>query len=315
MEHYSRSYKCLRYTDIVDDILERHAGMPTGMFLNKESCPEILQYFYTGLKTPAQNIEWLLSRCSSETSGQPGFLLYSSTQDEALPYNLRTLETLLANKTLMPPYGTPEYYTIHSHNPWDINRILKYTINRPDHKALERMMKYVNIGFDIQRKKYLKNIYTYDDALVKFTCLGNFSLFEVASNAILSTAQELSGEVEELAIMKNIYFGDWIKRYCLQHTVDIIIEGHVERYCGGMISILWPTSSDDELFDKNMDGLYLVKSITHFFSPLQKPVYTQRMVLIKNGYDDSDGSLTAAAKPNTKASVPEKGTWDNNNIR
>ena len=315
MEKYSRSYKCMTYTDIAKDILERHAGMSYGEFLNSEGNPEILQYFYTGLKSPAQCVEWLLSRASSDMSGQPGFLLYSSTQDDSLPYNLRSLETLLQQSSLMPPYTDPEYYSIQSGNQYDINKILKYTIGRPDHKSLERMMSYTGIGFDIKRKRYLKNTYSYMDALGRFTCLGDYSLFDVGKNAILSSSQELTGEFEELAIMQNIYFGDWIKRYCLQHTVSIMIEGHVDRYCGGMISILWPTSSDDELFDKNMDGLYLVKSITHSFCPLQKPIYTQKMILIKNGYNSSDGTLTAAAKVNKKAVVPEKTPFTSHRVR
>ncbi len=305
MERYSRSYKCDTYVNFAIDILDRHAGMPPGKFIQVENCLEILQYFYTGLKSPAQCIEWLLSRASSDASGQPGFLVYSSTQDMAMPYNLVSLETLLQQGTLMPPISSPEHYSIHSNNPWEINKILKYSDNRPDHSSLEKMMSYIGIGFDIKRKIYLRNVYTYQDALERFTCLGDFSLFDTGWNSIQSCNQELTGEFEEEAIMKNLYFGDWIKRYCLQHTVSVILEGHVDRYCGGMISILWPTSSDDEIFDKNMDGLYLVKSVTHSFSPLQKPVYTQKMVLIKNGYNDSDGVLTPAVKVNKKATSPE----------
>jgi hypothetical protein len=173
-------------------------------------------------------------------------------------------------------------------------------------------MHYIGIGFDVKRKRYLKNIYTYEDALARFTCLGDFSLFDSGHSNILSCNQDLTSEFEEEFIMKNLYFGDWIKRYCLQHTVDVIVEGHVDRYCGGMISILWPTSSDDEIFDKNMDGLFLVKSITHSFSPLQKPVYTQKMVLIKNGYNDSDGLLTPAVKVNKKATAPIKSVFYGN---
>jgi hypothetical protein len=313
MEHYSRSYKCDTYVNMAKDILERHAGISS--FNHFETNSEILQYFYTGLKTPAQCVEWLLSRASSDTTGQPGFLLYSSTESDGNPYNLRTLEAMLQQGNLMPPYTTPEYYSIHSRNQYDINKIIKYNVGRPDQKSLERMMSYVNLGFDIKRKRYLKNIYTYEDALARFTCLGSYSLFDVGWNAILSSAQELSAEVEEEKIMKNIYFGDWIKRYCLQHTVSVIVEGHVDRYCGGMIKILWPTSSDNELFDKNMDGLYLVKSITHSFSPLQKPVYNQKMILIKNGYDDSDGTLTKAAKINKSAVVPTNNTITDSSVR
>jgi len=89
-----------------------------------------------------------------------------------------------------------------------------------------------------------------------------------------------------------------------------MIEGHVDRYCGGVIQVVWPSASDDNVYDKNMDGIFLVKSITHYFSPRQKPVYTQRMILIKNGYNESDGKLTAAGKTNTEIFQPDAATED-----
>jgi hypothetical protein len=46
-----------------------------------------------------------------------------------------------------------------------------------------------------------------------------------------------------------------------------------------------------------MMGRYLIKSITHQFSGQTMPQYIQKMVLIKNGYWDSDSMLTPASKP------------------
>lgn len=301
MEHYSRSYKCELYTDYVLDICDRHCGIKD--WNRFEVGNEMLQYFYTGLKTPAQNIEWLSNRSSGSESGQPGYLLFANTQTPGAPYNYCTLESLLMNNVRMPPEAGP--YTIDAHNEYNINRILRYKDHKVDKKALSKMMHYIGLGFDIKRKKYLKNIYEYQEALDRFTCLGNFSLFSNEVDAIVSPAQELTAEFEEEEIMKNIYFGDWIKRYCLQHTVTTMLEGHVSRYAGGIIEIAWPSASDDEVFDKNMAGLYLVKSITHQFSPRNKPVYMQKMVLIKNGYDDSNGILTPWGGKRNIKSIPE----------
>lgn len=313
MEHYSYSYKCMFYTDIIADLLDRHVGMKPSQFINFEPCDQELQYFYTGLRTPAQCVEWLGSRASGITSGQPGYLLYSSTQDEAAPYNFVTLETMLQQNVQMPPYAG--YYTISARNEYNINKIIKYVDGRVDKKSLDRLMNHINIGFDIQRKRYLRNVYTYQEGLDRFTCLGDFSLFSSEKDSLASCTQDLTGEVEEEMIMKNIYFGEWIKRYCLQHTVSVILEGHVDRYCGGMIEIMWPSANDDEIFDKNMNGLFLVKSITHSFVPLQKPVYTQKMILIKNGYNDSESNLTPATKVNKKLVIYDKDPYTNTGVR
>ncbi|MCK5015887.1 MAG: hypothetical protein KAS32_02350 [Candidatus Peribacteraceae bacterium] len=295
MEHYSRSFKCETYTDYAKFIMENHCGITD--FNEFEPCDQELQYFTTGLRTPAQNIEWLGSRAAGIKSGQPGYLLFANTKNEEAPYNFVTLESLLMNKMLMPPDAGP--YTLNTHNEYNINKILHYKDQRVDKRSLERLISYTNLGFDIKRKRYLKNDYTYQEALDRFTCLGNFSLFDSGIDNITSASQEFTGEVEDEVIMKNMYYGDWIKRYCLQHTVSTVMEGHSDRYAGGMIEIAWPSASDDEIFDANMAGLFLVKSITHSFVPLSKPVYMQKMTLIKNGYNLSNGRLTPAGKTNT----------------
>lgn len=312
MPHHSRSYKCEKYTDYIRHIAEKHAGIDAwGDF---EDGNEDLQYYYTGLKTPAQCIEWLGSRTSGSVSGQPGYLLFSNTKDPAAPYNFVTLEKLLSMGELLPITPSPGYYIFQSPYDYYINRIISYDVSRVDKRAIEQLMYNIGIGWDIKRKRYLRNEYFYSDALARFTILGLYSLFEEGADGIVKCKHDLTAEPEEEFIMKNLYFGDWIKRYCLQQTVSINVEGHCDRYCGGLIEILWPTSVEDELFDKNMNGLFLVKSITHYFSPLQKPVYVQKMVLIKNGYNDSDGNLTAAGKPRLSIPFPAS-TFTNTDVR
>lgn len=311
MEHYSKSYKCLRYTDYIADICKNHVGISG--WNEFEHGIETLQYFYTGLKTPAKNIEWLASRTASAQSGQPGYLMFGNTQTEGNPMNFVSLETLLARKTLLVPEAGP--YSIAAHQEYNINKFIKYKDKRVDKKSLEKLIRFINLGYDMKRKRYLKNEYFYKDALAKFTCLGKFSLFDEGIDSLASADQQLTAEVEEMEIMNNLYFGDWIKRYCLQHTVETLIEGHVDRYAGGMIKSHWPSANDYEVFDKNMTGMYLVKSITHYFCPLQKPVYMQKMILIKNGYDDSTGRLTGAPKQNLGVQLVDMSAYDNKAIR
>ena len=64
--------------------------------------------------------------------------------------------------------------------------------------------------------------------------------------------------------------------------------------CGGMIRIVWPSHSESnenqysgEYFNKQMDGRYLIKSITHYFDKSLSYGWQQKLVCIKNGYKDS----------------------------
>ena len=294
-QHFSASYKCLLYTDIVREICEKQIDMTA--FNKWEDCVEEIPYFYNALKTPAQNIKYLLERCSSAASGQPGYLLYSNTQDPGAPFNLVSLETLLAQGSPMPPGDG--IYTMYSHNEFDVNKIIKYKNHRPDKQAIKDLIHNFNLGYDIKRKRYLLNEYEYGEGLDRFTSLGDYSLFNSDSDHIRFNRQDLTCEVDEDEVMKNMFWGNWVKRYSLANTISITLEGHSERYAGGMIKIIWPSSSDEEPYDKQMVGLFLVKSITHNFVPSQQPVYTQKMNLIKNGYNDTSGNVDPAGKTNT----------------
>ena len=75
----------------------------------------------------------------------------------------------------------------------------------------------------------------------------------------------------------------------MQQTLTVLVQGHEERHAGGMIEIIWPSSDEKEKFNKNLGGKYLVKSITHQFSAAA-PYYRQKMILIKNAYEDSDST-------------------------
>ena len=59
----------------------------------------------------------------------------------------------------------------------------------------------------------------------------------------------------------------------------------------------------NEKYNKGFGGRYLIKSITHFFGMGRSSVYTQRMVLLKNAYNDLDlTSLVPATKTNIYSS-------------
>jgi len=302
---HTRSYSdaCYTYMDIARYILETIGEIELGEF---ENCPETLQYFYNGLKTPIQCAQWLSSRCTSVATGVPGYLFYSCTKDNGTDLlNVVTLEKLLQQGPSMPPYDS--LYMVRSHNEYHINNIISYTINRPDKQNMRKLYGAYSLCWDIKRKKYIKVDLSYQEALTKFTCLGSKSLFAITDDTDLGEYKpHININEDDEEILKNIYYGDWIKRYALQQTIQCTLEGHSDRYAGGMIEIKWPSADDDIQVDPNMVGLFLVKSITHQWTPLSKPVYLQKMVLIKNGYHESDPGLVPAAKVND-AAVPMGG--------
>ena len=290
--HFSLSFYNEKYSDIVKHIITNHLYIPK--MVQWENSKETLEHFYTGQKTPSDNIKWLMRRCSSIPSGQAGYLLYSNTKETELSFNFISLETLLSQKDLI----SDDPYSFDGNNPYYVNKILNYQINQVDYNSMKLLSNNTYLGFDNNNKKFIKNEYNYKKSLKNFTILGEYSLFNDKRISIEAGTTTNTGETNS-KIMDNMYYDNWIKQYCLQQIVTITVKGHNERYAGGMIVIDWPSNNTDSVSDKNMSGKYLIKSITHNFTPQSNPQYVQRMALIKNGYDDTDNiELTKSTKSN-----------------
>ncbi|MBD3320693.1 MAG: hypothetical protein GF350_06320 [Chitinivibrionales bacterium] len=142
------------------------------------------------------------------------------------------------------------------------------------------------MGYDSSKKEFIVNTYTYKNVVKEHTVLGNKTLFPDYSN---TDTQFINVQESDPTLIDNIYHNHWIKKYDIQQTFGIVVRGHENRYCGGMIEIIWPSKNmETEIYNKNLGGYYIIKSITHSFSGYGTPAYKQKMVLIKNGYEDSD---------------------------
>jgi hypothetical protein len=142
-------------------------------------------------------------------------------------------------------------------------------------------------GYDFKNKSLINQKYDYQDGVDKTIMLGKSTLFQDFS--FTDALQNLSYETSS-ALTENVWYDDWVKRYCLQNIVNVIISGNEQRYAGMQINVSWPSGDKKrEIFHKQLRGVYLIKSITHNFMPSDGNYgYQQRMVLIKNAYQDSD---------------------------
>ena len=291
--HFSTSFKGETYTDIIKEISINQLNIQD--FTQFEDGDGVLDYFYTGLKTPADNIKWLSKRTRGSDSKESGYLFYMNTKDP-VGANFVTLESLLKQTSLMDPGGG--VYKMVDSNQSLINRIIKFNLSQIDNQSLSKLSGHTYLGYDIKRKKIIKREYNYKNSIKKYTVLGKYSLFNDNIINLASFDEINTGESKE-DVIDNMYYDDWIKRYCMQQYVTLIVRGHSDRYAGGMIDIQWPSMNEEDRYNKNYMGNYLVKSITHQFSSLTNPQYIQKMICIKNGYFDSDNSgLTKATKTN-----------------
>lgn len=278
---YSVSWKDKKYSDVIRDISTEALGVES--FNQFEETNESFDLFYMPYWTPKQTIDWIMKRSSGVESGNPSYLFYNDFRGT----NFVTLEKLLRQRRLMTINNNDNgIYRFKTRNLADLNKILSFQVSGVDNHAKKELKGGYRLGYDFNRKKFIRRSNTYSDSLSQFTMLGRRSLFPDISeeNADIDNLGELKASV-----LDNIYQNEWMKRYSMQQTLSIIVGGHEERVPGGMIEIEWPSSDEKEMFNKNMGGKYLIKSITHQFSS-GSPHYRQKLILIKNAYEDSDST-------------------------
>ncbi len=294
MKQYSRSWKDEKYSTIVKDISNNMVGIDK--FDLWENSVEKADFFYMPYWTPKNSIDWIMKRCSGLNYRLPGYLYFKNSKG----MNFITLESLLQGrgKKITHQYEVTENtYTFSGEAVDDINRIITYNLSGIDNLSKLNLKGEHRKGYDFKRKKFLNEENDYSDGINNLTLLGRWSLFtDISDN---DSFNKLTGETNEY-IINNIFYNEWFKKYSMQQTIAISVPGHEERYAGGIIRIKWPSGEKKEEFNKNFEGNYLVKSITHYFGNTF-PIYKQRMVLIKNAYEDSNKeNLKKAEKKNLK---------------
>lgn len=314
---YSYSWKDSSISTIVKDICTKFLHINQSTFGKWEDANETFEHFYIPRWTLKNTLLWLIPRASTVENNISGFNFYQSTENmfknNGVPStNFVTFEKLLSNKELLKIYDDDRgQYEFDGPNLFLYNKILSYKISGVDSTAKQILMGGRGYGFDIKRKCILDtDSLKYSEMLSKTTTLGNVSLFPDISETDVN--HQLDGS-PTLDVLKNIYYSRWIQRYCNQQLVTIEVRGHEKRYCGAMIELKWPSAAQDQVINKNLIGPFLIKSITHHFKR-SVPHYVQKLVLIKNGYFESDNTdLLKSTKKNivenielSKGSTPQE---------
>lgn len=288
LRKYSRSWQNQKYTNIMKNILNnmvfiKQAGTSLNVEESTNSTDFIIPYW-----TPATAMRFLMRRAIGEKSGTGGYLCYNNTKNK-ITTNLLTMNYLLEDfdRTL-----DRSIYQIHSTETSYENKILEWWINFLDRNALPRLRGGYYRGYDFQRKKLLNQSISYSKAADDTVMLGRRTLFSKIND--FKSSNVITGDSSE-DLLSNIAYNDWASRYNVQMVVNLIVEGNEKRFAGQQIEIDW-RSHDFNLIREQLRGKYLIKSVTHSFTPGQTYFYKQRLVCIKNAYHDSGSKILYDSK-------------------
>jgi len=282
---FSRSYGEDYISGIVSDIAQRYLNVEE--FVEFEDTTNNIENFYIPYWTINTTLQWLMKRGIGVDSGEPGYLFYNNTAGT----NFVTLDYLLKHGRTTPhsgPGSVDPVYKFHDEDPFYEDKILEWSISGIDLSSIKQLSGGVKRGYDSMRKKFIQNEFTYKDSVARQTILGRKSLFTDISDE--KAGYDLIGETNEDGI-DTVYHNQWHKKYAHQQCISLTVKGNETRLCGDRIWVWWPSGQSgerSEVWHKQLDGWYLIKSITHTFSGYANPSYKQKLVCIKNGYENPD---------------------------
>lgn len=294
LRKYSRSWSNEYYSNIMRDILNnmvffKTADRPFNIEKSENKTDFIIPYW-----NPQTAMRWLMRRAIGNKTGTSGYLCYNNT-DKTFSHNLISFNYLLADlgRTI-----DPITYVFSKGEVSSENKILEWWINGIDKNSNSIIRGGTWKGYDFSTKKLLNYEQVYSDAADKTICLGRKTLYSQiddnrSSNVIMGDNSN--------DLLQSIAYNDWVKRYNMQFILNLVVEGHEKRFAGQQINIEWeagprklgPTAQYNDL----LKGKYLIKSVTHQFTPGSTYPYRQRLVLIKNGYTDVNSKVLYKVKP------------------
>lgn len=254
--------------------------------------------FCTQNRTIAESIIWIKKRCKS-TAGNAGYLFYNNS----LGTNFVTMQTLINSKEReKDDQGNVLKYSFSGVDD-STNKILHWSLSPPENMEMNYLGGQTTIGYNENGKKIEEVPFVYKDMFSRGK--NDFGVepidFGGTANAlsltdISNTKSHVTVESEPDPVkMYNLLTHNFISRYMLLNKANIVVRGNSSRYAGMIIDIDWKSSDPNAMTDKMMEGLWVVKSITHQFIPRGvSPPYRQLLVCIKPGYNqiESDKTMT-----------------------
>ena len=286
LRKYSRSWSDTTITTIMKYFIDHMLNIttPLNMETSENKIDFVMPYW-----TVLQSMKYLERRAKGSISKTSGYLVYNNTDNNGFTTNAQTLNYLFddLDKTI-----DKTHYKFEDKDINRTNKILELWISGLDKTSTKGLRGGVWRGYDIINKELLNQSYTYKEGIQESVLLGKKSLYPDIDDT--RTANILLGE-NSLEKLKNVLYNDWVKKYCRQNVINIIVSGHEKRVAGKQIEIIWPSVSKSEKYNKGFGGRYLIKSVTHFFGAGRTSIYNQRLVLLKNAYNNLDLSTLVNA--------------------
>lgn len=290
VKKFSRSFPAnTKYSDIMKHLFKNMIGWEDKDINIEPSLNKITEPWAMPYWTAGQSLNWLGNRAVGSISGKSGYLAYNNTKN-TFSVNCYSLDWLLSNQNDIDKTD----YIFESGEQDELNKILEWKL-LGSNKSENRLRGGKYRGFKNSTKELITESYDYSKGIKNATLLGKKSLMPDISD---TAAAEMCIPEKTAYNLKNVVYSDWIKRYVNQQKLVIFLLGNEKRYAGLQIQIKWPSvNKRTQIYHKTLEGKYLIQKITNIFDA----GYIQKVILIKNAYQDSNSKdlLNATTKNTT----------------
>lgn len=290
-KRYSKSWsEKEKASNIFESIFKDFIGYEsTSKFIYNETPNESFDNFYMPNWTPAEAIKWLKERCSGSSSNMSGYLFFNNS----LGSNFVTLPYLFEQEKAKNKREKKDSYVFSSSGD-DLNRIFGWWVDPPKKLDEQYLGGGISYGYDFDGKSIKEQRFLYTDF---FENNNTGNALKTYGSARVSTFSNIGNwnppvflECEpDTNKIKNIYNSKFICKYFTANTANITVRGSATRYAGMVIDINWKSAVAEFKNNKMMEGLWMIKSITHQFIPTGvKPAFRQLLVCMKPGYNNME---------------------------
>jgi hypothetical protein len=281
---FSRSFDAkLKHTDVIKHLLMNMVGWSANKINILESSSEFEEPFVIPYWTIIDTMIYILNK-AKYSANDYGYLCYNNTKN-GFSVNVLPLSYLLSESNVVDKI----HYNLDDTKEQINNKIFDWWFEGIEHQDTKNYRRSIYLTHDIETKSMTKIDIKYDDFIKFNKILGKYTLFDntYGLEDKLTTSYDIVNAVNMDEVYNKLH-NDFTKRYNVQQVLNVIVYGNEKRYAGHQIIIDWPSiDKTSKSLSKIYEGVYLVKTITHDFVGNNKGMgYTQRMVLIKNGYQN-----------------------------
>ena len=282
--NFSVGFNNVKISAIMKSVMENQLKTKPSDYIIEET-KDVLENYVIPYVKPTETIKSLVRKARRSTTGEGGYLFYSTSGDENRKTPMRMFVSLssLIKKNLSGYYDKYTYRNPVT-NPYFINNFKEVQNSSYCKQSIKSNgiggKHYFGINYNVD-KNVIDVSQTYSEFIKKTVLMGNTAFFDKSLDNKNDEMGWFGGEKETLIARQDYSMNMLLAGY---NKREVILEGSLNRYAGKMIFVDQMSLNKSDVHNIQDYGYWLIKNITHYYA---FGIYTQKVILIKDSLQES----------------------------